>query len=169
MLFRVPEYYVVILRCHEFTMQDKLDGHHKSALLRVALGLVMIGKKVWNRLESVCKRPQLAVKLKVDYGLSLEQIDGVRHMISHKYSRADGNNTFRRRWLTNKFNESRTTSTSRAPSFRGSLSRREAAGNILFCMQKRARARSTHIPASWNRLVCWCHDMMKCPMQKNGR
>ena len=62
MLFRVPEYYVVILRCHEFTMQDKLDGHHKSALLLVALGLVMIGKKVWNRLESVCKpkRPQLA-------------------------------------------------------------------------------------------------------------
>ena len=74
------------------------------------------------------------MKLKVDYGLSLEQIDGVRHMISHKYSRADGNNTSDLADGGSRTNStSRTTSTSRAPSFRGSLySRREAAGNILF-------------------------------------
>ena len=45
----------LILRCHEFTMQDKLDGHHKSALLLVALGLVMIGKLTRNKLEPASK------------------------------------------------------------------------------------------------------------------
>ena len=47
---------------------------------------------------------QLAVKLKVDYGLSIDQIEGVRHLISHKFTRSD-NNTARRRWITNPFNE----------------------------------------------------------------
>ena len=46
--------------CHEFTMQDKLHGHHRTASLLVVLGSVMIGKEVSNKLESVCRRTMLA-------------------------------------------------------------------------------------------------------------
>ena len=52
---------------------------------------------------------RLPVKLKTEYGLSMEQIEGLRFLVSHQYTRGEGGSlgmTQKRPWIINPFNES---------------------------------------------------------------
>jgi len=77
----------------------RLGWQHLLAFIRYhpEFGIQHTWAKVWTG--------RLAVKMKVDLGLSEQQVDAVRHLISHKYSRED-NATVKRAWLVNPWNES---------------------------------------------------------------